>query len=71
MLEDTIKHKKTGYLSTYLDQNDFNNGLKWTIEQIKKDKEYFRIECQNFVKNNFASEIIAKKYIEIYKSILK
>jgi glycosyltransferase involved in cell wall biosynthesis len=70
-LEDTIKHKKTGYLSKYLDQNDFNNGLKWTIEQIKKNKEYFRTECQNFVKDNFASEIIAKKYIEIYKKILK
>jgi len=70
-LEDTIKHKKTGYLSKYLDQNDFNNGLKWTIEQIKKNKEYFKTECQNFVKDNFASEIIAKKYIEIYKMILK
>ena len=70
-LEDTIKHKKTGYLAKYLDQNDFNNGLKWTIEQIKKNKEYFRTECQNFVKDNFASEIIAKKYIEIYKRILK
>jgi glycosyltransferase involved in cell wall biosynthesis len=70
-LEDTIIHKETGYLSEYLDQNDFNIGLNWIIDKIKKDKDFFKTKCQNFVKNNFSSEIIAKRYIDIYKRVLK
>ena len=69
-LADAIIHKKTGYLSEYLDQNDFNNGLNWIIEQIKIDKDFFREECLNFARNNFSSEIIAKRYNDIYKRTL-
>ncbi|WP_440926997.1 glycosyltransferase [Candidatus Pelagibacter sp.] len=69
-LTDAILHKKTGYLSNYQDQDDFNDGLNWIIEQIKINKYFFKQECQSFAKNNFSSEIIAKKYIDIYKKIL-
>ncbi len=70
-LADAILHKKTGYLSDYLNQNDFNIGLNWIIEQIKSDKDFFRNKCQNFARNNFSSEIIAERYVEIYKKVLE
>ena len=69
-LEDAIVHKKTGYISGYMDQNDFNTGLKWIIEKIEKERNFFESSCVDFVKYNFSSEIIAKKYIDIYKSVL-
>ena len=69
-LEDTILHKKTGYIAKYLSQDDFNNGLNWILEKIGKDRNYFKAHCINFVKDNFSSEIITKKYIDIYKNVL-
>ena len=69
-LEDVIFHKETGYLAEYLDQNDFNNGLNYVLKKIESDKAFFKEHCQNFVKNNFSSEIVAKKYIDTYKRIL-
>ncbi len=69
-LADAILHKKTGYLSNYQDQDDFNDGLNWIIKQIKINKYFFKQECQSFAKNNFSSEIIVKKYIDIYNKIL-
>ena len=65
-----LLHKKTGYLSNYQDQDDFNDGLNWIIKQIKINKYFFKQECQSFAKNNFSSEIIVKKYIDIYNKIL-
>ena len=70
-LEDTIKHKKTGYICDYLNQHDFNQGLNWIIEKIESEIDYFKIPCMNFVNENFASEKISKKYIDIYERVLK
>ena len=70
-LEDAIIHKKTGYICEYLNQKDFNQGLNWIIEKIEKERDYFKISCNNFVKDNFSSEIISKKYIDLYERILK
>ena len=50
---------------------DSNNGLNWMIEQIKKDRAYFKAQCQDFARNNFSSEIIAEKYVQIYKRVLQ
>ena len=70
-LEDTILHKKTGYLSDYLDQNDFNKGLEWIIDEYSKNNEYFKNSCLDFISRNFSSEVVSKQYADIYKKILK
>ena len=70
-LEDTILHKKTGYLSDYLDQNDFTKGLEWIINESSKNNEYFKNSCLDFISRNFSSEVVSKQYINIYKQILK
>ena len=69
-LEDAIQHENTGYICQHLSQNDFNKGLQWMIKKIDEDRNYFASSCINFVKNNFSSEIIAKKYKSIYESVL-
>ena len=70
-IADAVVHKKTGYLANYLDQEDFNLGLKWIINQIKNDKTYFKTRCQEFAKQVFSSEVIAKQYVDIYNKVLK
>lgn len=70
-LEDAIDHKKTGYVCKYLDQEDFNRGLNWIIEKMETEKNYFESSCISHVLKNFSSEIVAQKYLNIYKSVLK
>jgi len=31
---DIIKRKFNGYLSKYMDQNDFNEGINWILNNI-------------------------------------
>lgn len=69
-LEDAILHKKTGYLCEHLDQKDFDQGLNWIIRKIESNNVYFELPCINFVKDNFSSEIVSKKYLEVYKRVL-
>jgi len=69
-LSDAIKHKETGYLAKYLDQSDFDNGLNWIINKLNKNEKYFHKRCLQFVENNFSPNLISKKYIDLYKSIV-
>lgn len=69
-LEDAILHKKTGYLAKFNDQDDFNNGLKWILDNISTNKSYFSSNCVKFTNNNFSNEIISNKYINLYKKVL-
>lgn len=69
-LSDTIKHRKTGYLAKYLSQKDFDFGVNWLLHELNKNNQIFYNECIQFVKNNFASNIVSKKYIGIYNRIL-
>jgi glycosyltransferase involved in cell wall biosynthesis len=66
--EDMIEHKKNGYLSNYLDKEDFSNGIKWyldlTQEEIKTINDYSR---QSVLKK-FDEKIILDKYLKIYNS---
>ena len=70
-LEDTIEHKKTGYLSEYMDQDDFEKGIRWVLNEQTKDLNIFSDKCIKFVTDNFSSQLIAKKYIDVYKTALK
>ena len=70
-VEDAIKHKDTGYLASYMDQKDFEQGIEWIFNQLSIDKYFFNKRCVEFVSKNFSSRIIANKYINIYKSILE
>ena len=40
-IADIVEHKFSGYLSNYMDQNDFEKGLNWILENLENDKDYF------------------------------
>ena len=69
-LADAISHRYSGYLAKYKDQNDFNNGLNWIIKNLLKDKYYFQYNCVKFVNDNFSSNLISKKYVDLYNKTL-
>lgn len=67
-LSDIIEHKKNGYLSKYLDENDFLNGIEWLLEN-SYDKD-IRKNCIEVFNKKFENSNISKKYIELYTSLI-
>ena len=65
---DMIKHKSNGYLAKPYSSEDLAKGINWIINSNNSDSlsKYSR----NLTLHNFSSEIVSKKYIALYKSIL-
>lgn len=65
---DMIEHKKNGYLATPFNTTDLKDGIEWIL-----NNEYYDELCQNArekVMREFDSQIVAQKYIELYKEVL-
>jgi glycosyltransferase involved in cell wall biosynthesis len=65
---DLIDHKKNGYLAKPLDNKDLANGIQWILNNTKYDE--ICSEARAKVLTNFKSEIVAKKYIQLYERVL-
>ncbi|HPP04046.1 MAG TPA: glycosyltransferase family 4 protein, partial [Spirochaetota bacterium] len=66
---DMIDHQINGYLAKPFDTDDLANGIKWVLN----NPDYNEL-CKNArekVLNNFDKKIVVKRYIELYKEILK
>ena len=64
---DLIEHQKTGYLATPFDVTDLAAGIDWVLYT-----PMFNDICQNArekVLRELDSEVVAGKYIELYKSV--
>ena len=64
---DIIDHKVNGYLANYLNQEDFNLGINWMINEL--EKKTISQNCINIVNKKFSNDCISNKYIRLYKSI--
>ena len=69
-IEDVCENKKIGgYGADYCDSKDLANGIKWITENNTKVKEI--IDKAIFkIKNEFNSEKLIKKYIELYNTLI-
>jgi glycosyltransferase involved in cell wall biosynthesis len=68
-LSDIVDHKKTGYLAKKFDVTDYCNGIEWVFENRIRNK--LGEKARQRILNNFNKELSLKKYIELYKSIIK
>lgn len=66
---DLIEHKKNGYLAKPFDASDLLEGIKWGINIKLEDSisENARIS----IENKFAFQLVAKMYVDLYKSIIR
>ncbi|TBV28495.1 glycosyl transferase family 1 [Meridianimaribacter sp. CL38] len=64
---DLIDHKENGYLAKPLDTNDLAKGIEWVLN----NENYLGLKNKSRAKvlKNFDTTIVAKKYIQLYKSI--
>lgn len=70
-MPDMIEHKVNGYLADSVSASQLGGGILWMIEQLKHGMEYLKTNAREKVIKNFTPEIIAKKYLDIYKHLGK
>ncbi len=66
---DMIENKKTGYLAKPFDIIDLAYGIEWVL-----NNECYNKLCKNArkkIEKEFDSTVVVKKYIELYKDVLK
>ena len=66
---DLIDHKKNGYLAKYLNSDDLTKGISWVLSEMDNHNN-LSIKAREKIVLNFDSDIVAKQYINLYKSIL-
>lgn len=64
---DIIDHKTTGYLARYTDSTDLARGIEWVLDNRNQTMSH---ACIEKVRTNYSEEIIAQKYISLYKKLL-
>ncbi len=65
---DLIEHKSNGYLAQPFDPTDLAHGIEWLL-----DSEKYSALCVNArikVMQDFDSNIVAKKYVQLYREII-
>ncbi|MFN3850217.1 MAG: glycosyltransferase family 4 protein [Spirosomataceae bacterium] len=67
-IPEMIAHKTNGYLAEYKNPNDLAKGIDWVL--FESDYELISKNARKKVLENYAQEVVAKKYVEVYKSII-
>jgi glycosyltransferase involved in cell wall biosynthesis len=67
---DIIEHKKNGFLAEYKSAEDIATGISWLLED-KKRLIILAKNARDKVLNNYTYDIIGKKYLKLYESLVK
>lgn len=68
-IPDMIEHQKNGYLAEYKNARGLAEGLLWILEHNREGK--ISVEARKKVLENYSQELIAKKHIDLYESLLR
>ncbi|TYO98358.1 glycosyltransferase involved in cell wall biosynthesis [Geothermobacter ehrlichii] len=68
-VEDIVEHRETGYIARAFDEEDLAIGIVWGLEKNYNQQGGWNKSSVR-AKEKFETKIIAKKYIELYESIL-
>lgn len=69
-LPDIVTHQKTGWLAKPFDTEDLARGIQWVLADNKRLAD-LGVQARKYVEDYFSSQIIAKKYIEMYNYTLR
>jgi glycosyltransferase involved in cell wall biosynthesis len=69
-MPDIVAHKKTGYLAKPFDTNDLANGISWILSDLSLYSSIQENSRKRAIEL-WSEEIVAKKYITLYESVIK
>ena len=67
-IPEMIDHKLNGYVAQYKSAEDLARGIKWVLEEA--DYEALRRAAREKVERCYSEEVVAGKYMELYKEVL-
>jgi glycosyltransferase involved in cell wall biosynthesis len=67
-IPDMVRHQYNGYLAAYRSAESFTDGMEWAIKYPQP--QLLQKQARQTVTDTFSEEIIAKKHIELYQSLL-
>ena len=65
--QESVIHKKTGYIAKFLDIKDFSKGIDWCLKNINN----LRITTRKEIRNKFDYPVVAKQYEKLYMDFFK
>ncbi|MBC8488958.1 MAG: glycosyltransferase family 4 protein [Ignavibacteria bacterium] len=68
-MPDMIDHKKNGYLSVPRSASSLCDGILWIFKDRNRRLQ-LSIEARNKVQNSFGFDIIGRKYLQLYNSLM-
>ena len=68
-ISEVVQHKSNGYIVESFDPVQLQIGIDWVSEEIKKNNSMNSKARAKIL--NFDAKVIAKKYIDLYKSVLE
>ncbi|GAB3920276.1 glycosyltransferase family 4 protein [Mucilaginibacter myungsuensis] len=66
-LADMVDHQQNGYLAEFKSVADFAEGVKFVLNNPSADLSN---NARQKVLQNFSNEVVAEKYLEVYRSLL-
>ncbi len=70
-VKEVLVHKENGYLVAYRDSQDLINGIEYILNLNTLSLSELSQKSIEKIARNFTQEITAKKYIDLYRSIIK
>ena len=67
-IPDMVSHKHNGYLAEYKSSADLAAGIAWIYKEANRAE--LNLQARKTVEDYFSEPIIARKHIELYKSLL-
>ena len=68
-IPEMIDHKRNGYVADYKDAEDLARGIRWVLDY--PDKARLSEACVEKVQREYAEEVVAKRYIDLYNELVK
>ncbi len=69
-MPDMIEHKQNGYLAKIESVDDLTDGILWVLNDRER-LQFLRTRARKKILKEFTDEVVAQKYIDFYKTILK
>lgn len=69
-VKEAVSHKQNGYIAQYRDESDLIGGIEYILESDNNKIKEMSLESIGRVRDNFTLDIMARKYLELYQSLL-
>lgn len=67
-ISDMVIHRKNGYLAKALDYKDLAEGIKWCIEDRKRNDDISKY-AREYALENFSEEMVVERFREYYSTL--